>query len=711
MPFLDNIAKELSRTSTPSIGKAVEELVTDAVTRRRGHERRWYDNNYFDDGFHFRVISRKTGRVVDHAYQNAGYVERAIPRASRHIRAVANLLFAAEPYPVVYPDRMDKSKYVDFNGQFNQQQYEADYQKGKDIAKKRGIFLTNEWENQELNIKLIDMILLAAKNSVSWLQVYSDPDEQEIHTDVYDAFDVIVYGDQRDYQKLPFITKTCPMQLSEIMKSSLFDPARVKELTPDNKYATSEIKDAYMRARYGTKVTENKNGTIIIKESFLKEVLNDENWKGAVQSGESTGAMEGKSKGDDIMRHVFSAGGVTLKDEYVDYDEYPLIPLQFEPGPLYQVPFIERFIPQNKSLDVIITRLEKWVNAMVVGVYQKRKGETFQVSNFPGGQMVEYETTPLTQMQNGSVGATPFNVIDMLNKFTDEWGASTAGGINAPAGVKSGVAIESIKATEYANLKIPTLMLKKTITEISSIMLERAEKDYLEPKEQTDIQDGEPDYFDVIGQRGYDLSQKINKPLPTGIVPISKDVHFRIEIEPGLGLTMEGKREAMQQIINYMLQLSEGGFVTQEAIKMVVKRFLESFGYGSTSEFMEAMDTGTTKEDMTNDQITKLKIAIIEALKDAGAVGPEMEKRLVDSTKVGVVEALQDTGLTDGMGGTNKPAQAPKGPSESISFKDLPPEGQAQMAAQAGIQLDPQILAQHQAVQQVNKMTKVNGVA
>ena len=44
--------------------------------------------------------------------------------------------------------------------------------------------------------------------------------------------------------------------------------------------------------------------------------------------------------------------------------------------------------------------------------------------------------------------------------------------------------------------------------------------------------------------------------------------------------------------------------------------------------------------------------------------------------------------------------QQPKGPetrppSESISFKDLPPEGQAQMAAKAGIQLDPMALAMH----------------
>lgn len=38
-----------------------------------------------------------------------------------------------------------------------------------------------------------------------------------------------------------------------------------------------------------------------------------------------------------------------------------------------------------------------------------------------------------------------------------------------------------------------------------------------------------------------------------------------------------------------------------------------------------------------------------------------------------------------------------KGPSESISFKDLPPEGKAQMAKQAGIDLHPEAIAAHEA--------------
>lgn len=53
--------------------------------------------------------------------------------------------------------------------------------------------------------------------------------------------------------------------------------------------------------------------------------------------------------------------------------------------------------------------------------------------------------------------------------------------------------------------------------------------------------------------------------------------------------------------------------------------------------------------------------------------------------------------------GQGKPTEANKPPSESIAFKDLPPEGQAQMAAHAGIVLTPEQIAGHQAQQDAKK--------
>lgn len=48
----------------------------------------------------------------------------------------------------------------------------------------------------------------------------------------------------------------------------------------------------------------------------------------------------------------------------------------------------------------------------------------------------------------------------------------------------------------------------------------------------------------------------------------------------------------------------------------------------------------------------------------------------------------------------------PKPPAESIGYKDIPPEAQAQMLAQAGIHIDPAVLAAHAAQQQQAEASK-----
>lgn len=677
------LTRELSFVKSATIGATLDQLIGQAIDQRRTHERRWFENNYFDDGYHFKIISKKTGKTIDHVGGTDNYSERAIPRASRQIRGVSNLLFTAEPYPVVYPARCTTADYTDAQGMVDMQAYKQAVERSKIAARKQGTWLTTEWEdNQDLDIKLINMMLKAAKNSISYLQVWSDTDKQKIYTEVYDAFDIILYGDKEELKHCPFITKTRSRPIQDIMADEAYKGANTERLQPDNRYATSEVKQAYMVARYGAKTNNEKEGTIMEKETFLKEKLSESNWSEAVKKGSDTGAMEGKSKGDDIMRHVFSAGGVTLLDEYINYDEYPFAEFRFEPGYLYQKPLIENFIPQNKSLDIIVTRLEKWINTMVVGVYQKRKGENYRVSNMPGGQMIEYETTPLQQMQNATVGNTPFNVIGLLDKYIEEQGSSTSALNQLPTGVKSGVAIESLKATEYANLKIATKMLKKTIRNVANLMIERADKDFLKPVEVEYMNDGEPEYFDVIGSRGYNISQQVGMKLPEDIVVMNKKVKVRIEIEPGLGLTMQGKREAMQQIITFMVQFAEAGKIPQEALNMVIKKFLETFGYGNTQEFMELLDEGLTTQELDEQSIDKIKVAIAETLQDLGAVGQEADQKMVETTKLGVAEAMRDLGMVDKA----KPQEKNK---VSISYKDLPPEGKVQAAEQAGIAIDP----------------------
>ena len=106
---------------------------------------------------------------------------------------------------------------------------------------------------------------------------------------------------------------------------------------------------------------------------------------------------------------------------------------------------------------------------------------------------------------------------------------------------------------------------------------------------------------------------------------------------------------------------------------------------------MEAMDISEPIGGLSPKQIDAMKLAMAEVMKDLSGseILPNQQQR-IDENKLGMAEAIKDTGMMDKL---SQP-QVAKAPSESISFKDMPAEGQIQMAAQAGIQLSPESIAQ-----------------
>lgn len=682
---------------TQNIGTEVDRFVDMVKMQRKGFERRWYDNNFFDDGYHFRYVSRTTGKIVDQNEKNLAFApNRAIPKASRQIRGVANLILQIEPTPVIYPKYVAKSAYLD------EKEYLQSLEQAKEIAKKQGQWVLCEWDKQELKDKLVHMVILAAKHGVSYMQVWADAVEEKINTRVYDAFDLFILGENIELYDSPMIVKAVPQLISRIKANENFDETQLGLISPDNKMASSEIKEAYMKSRYGAGVPTDAAATLVLKEAFIKEYVSRDN---ALKIAQDLGSDAKRlNEGDQIIRQVFTAGGVWLYDKYTRLPEYPFVDYRFEPGPLYQVPLIERFIPANKSLDVVMSRVERLANTLGVGVIMKRKGENYSITNSSSAQVVEYDQTPPTQLKATAVDPSFFNLIQKLEDNISEQGATTSTLAQLPSGVRSGDAIESLKTAEYANLKIPTDMLKKTTRRITERMLDIAANHFIKPQTVYLLEKGEPKYFDIIGEVGMEARKKakIEEPLENTVI-IEGDSKVKIEVEQGLGFTYEGKKKTMQQVVGFMTVLLQQGLLTTDAVKVVVTQFLEVFQYGATQEFMEAMDKGLQSSQLTDDQLQQIKIGVLETLKDAGVVGPEADEKLIDSTKVGVVEALKDTGMLDKQG----QGEEVKMPSRSIPFKDLPPEGKVQMAAQAGIQLDAnQIRADEDAERKIDLVGK-----
>jgi hypothetical protein len=701
----NNIKSE--EVTTDSIGQYVDELITYAKTERRSFERRWYDNNFFDDGYHYRYLQRTTNKIVDLSDRSNMYNPmRAIPKASRQIRGIANLLVSSDPTPIVFPERVMKSRFIDpLTKQINEEVYKQALTISKDAAKKRGYWLEQEFEKQQLAEKMAFMVILAAKHGVSWLQIWPDAVEEQIKTQVYDAFDVFTVGSMTEPEDAPFWGKGVPRLISQVKADSRFDKDQVLKISPDNKRSSSEIKEAYLNSRYSKESNPDTATTILQKEVYIKEYLNSEVKQRIKLQDDADKILKDKEDDDMVMRQVFVAGNIWLRDRYVNLNHYPGVDFRFEPGNIYQVPMIERFIPTNKSIDAVTSRVEKFTHTMAVGAYMKRSGEQMKITNDAGGQVLEYDQTPPAQMALSPMPQYVFEFLSYLDKLVEEQGVSTSMLGKIPAGVKAASAIESLKATEYANLVIASRRLKRTVQTIAERMLEIADEYFVTPQEVQYLDKGNPDYFQVIGNSALQSRRKLKVETAEDVLSIKKDLKVEIEVQSGAAYTREGKRELAKQIMDTMLQYAQLGYLPPESIKTAFEQWLKDLGFGALSEFMDAWETASQNGTLTSANMQQIKVAVAEVMKDMVDKGvlPTPEQRIKEG-QVATAQAIKDSGIVN----QQSPQPSAKSPSESISFKDLPDSGKIQMAGQVGIQLNPNELAQEKQQEQQITNAKFN---
>ena len=654
--------KNLSQTSdvtTDQIGFVIDDMIRVAKDQRRTYERRWYDNNFFDDGFHFRYLSRTQNKIVDLSEKQTIYNPiRAIPKASRQIRGVANLLVSQDPTPVVYPEKVNLEAYpqiAQFDPQSQQQVMQAnpELKKAQDEAKRVarlvGHWLDEEMKEQDMLEKLAYMCILTAKHGVSYMQVWPDPIKQKIKTEVYDAFDIYVMGSLNSIYDSPFLIKGVPQLVSQIKANEMFNEDQLEKITPDSKFASSEIKEAYMQARYGGESRSDQSATLLLKEAYLKEYINSENMERIARQKNSSEIMEGKKEGDMVIRQVFSAGNIWLKDSYIKLPEYPFVDFRMEPGPIYQVPLIERFIPQNKSLDMIVSRLEKFVHTSVTGAWLKAKSEgNLNITNQSGGQVIEYTAIPPTQADIKGPGSAIFNLLNIVSSFIDEQGLTTSVLNKLPAGVKGYQAIESLKESEYANLVISQRRLKNCLKRICEKFLDLADDYFVQPETVYYLEKGEPQYFDVIGASAMKKRRELGIAPKGDMTELKREYRVDIEVQSGTAYTREGRKETMKSMIQDLLALSQAGFIPAESMKVAIERWLEEYQFGATADFMSAFDDVEGQGNLSDKQIEAIKVSVMEVMKDliTNKVLPDQQTR-IEEAKMGSAEALVDTGVVN----------------------------------------------------------------
>ena len=284
---------------------------------------------------------------------------------------------------------------------------------------------------------------------------------------------------------------------------------------------------------------------------------------------------------------------------------------------------------------------------MVTGSWSIKSGEPQEPNNTAGGQIFKYNTTPPVQNPLSSIPPFVFQFMGLLSSLIEEQGVTTSALGKLPAGVKANAAIESLKESEYANLSIPNERLKGTIKRISEKMLDHVDNHWMKPQTYSYLEKGEPQYFDVIGASAIPTRTKVGLETPQDIIPIKKEYRVDIDVQTGMAYTREGQKAAAKELGDYMVQVAGLGLLSPEVIKVYIQKLLETYGFGATEEIMEAMENADLTADLSEDQLTKIKVAVLEALKEAGEIGKEGEERRIDENKLGTLEALKESGLAE----------------------------------------------------------------
>jgi len=642
-----------NKLPTNLVGEAVEYMMTRSKNQRWAFERRWYDNNFFDDGYHFRYLSRTQNKIVDLSQAATVWSPmRSIPKASRQIRGIANLLSSRSFTPIVYPEKVSSSAFppqeqIDpQTGQpvkMQNPEYQKALDEAKDVAKKTGHWIEKEFKKMKLIEQWALMIILTAKHGVSFMQIWPDAVEETLKTQVFDAFDIYLIGSLNEIEDSPFIIKTKPRFISEIKADERFKPEQVEKINADNRHASSDIKEAYSKARFGGLGNADQAATLIEKEAFIKEYLDEDNMPRIRAQKDGGEILKRKKKGDPIYRQVFVEGNIAVYDKYLNLPGYPFVDLRFEPGPIYQVPLIERFISANKSLDLVVSRIERFLHTMVTGSWSIKSGESQEPNNTAGGQVFKYNTSP--PIQNTIANAPPFvfNFMELLTSLIEEQGVTTTALGKLPKGIKANAAIESLKESEFANLSIATERLKGTIGKVAEKMLDYADDYFVKPQTVYYLEKGEPQYFDVIGASALEKRKdlKVDEE-PLDAIPIKRDYRVDIEVQSGLAYTREGQKQAAKELGDYLVQIAQIGLVSPEVIKIYFRQLLETYQFGSSSEIMEAMDQFEAQGNVEQNQIDAMKVAMAEVIKDTGAAGQKAEEQQIETTKVGMAEAVKD---------------------------------------------------------------------
>lgn len=285
-------------------------------------------------------------------------------------------------------------------------------------------------------------------------------------------------------------------------------------------------------------------------------------------------------------RMMIMAGGVLLETGDMPLNEnskkYPIFKfLDIKvSGSFWDLGTVEKTLPIQKGYNRTLSQIAE--NANYFGNIKlkapKGHGMNAEAYDDTGTEIIEYnQGFEPQQMNPASLPSHVINMLDVYNKdFEDVSGMHEVSNARAPAGVKSGVAIDALAEQDDTRLSITKQSLFRNIEKLGAFVLELYAQEQLEPR--------------THRIRGNDQDIEEFTITPEEMQSMSKDVRLQTE-----NIIAAHKRMKQEQV----MEMWEGGLFGNKDDPMVRKKVLEMLEFGSVSQLFEenALDVGAARQE------------------------------------------------------------------------------------------------------------------
>ena len=275
--------------------------------------------------------------------------------------------------------------------------------------------------------------------------------------------------------------------------------------------------------------------------------------------------------------------GKLLRNEKTEFNKYPIIPVSSDDNPneIGGEGYVKNLIPIIKVLNRLESQIVEYNNLINRGRILADKGAGVSKITNETGEIIEYNAgSNVTEFHPGGLAPDIHQQIARLNNYLDEIsGVTDAFKGKVPEGVKSGVALESLKAQTANNLQDLKDNLETALAKLGEGILEMIATKYVVARQiKATGKDGKAEYFKIKGQVGAEANEK----LPEDTYVIGMQNQVKVIIGSGLAYTREGR-------ITRLDKLLEQGVIDPQT-------YLEHLEFGDVEEIMQRRHTEQISE-------------------------------------------------------------------------------------------------------------------